>query len=392
MLKLIKNAEVWSPEYLGQQDVLIADGRIAAINTDIDISSRNVDVQIIDASGLWLIPGFVDPLAHFNGGGGEGGFHTRTPDMPVTDAFSAGITTMVSGLGTDASTRSLFDMLAKARGLENEGLSTYCYTGSYEYPIKTISGSVRDDLILIDKFIGVGEVAIADKRGSQITPHELARLASDAKVGGLLAGKSGVVFLHVGDEPAMLSVAERACADYDVTARQFYPTHINRHRELLESAINFAKQGAVLDLTTSTTPELLAAGEIAAADALGELLQSGVDDNLISFSTDCNASLPDFDKNGHLRGLKVGRAKSMLETVQQALQNNISPTKVFKAAGTNAANHLKLQRKGYVSTGADADIILMDPANDYSITYVIARGELVVEMGNLLKFSEFQGS
>jgi len=391
MLKLIKNAEVWSPEYLGQQDVLIADGRIAAINTDIDLNSQSVDVQVIDATGLWLMPGFVDPLAHFNGGGGEGGFHTRTPDMPITDAFSAGITTMVSGLGTDASTRSLMDMLAKARGLENEGLSTFCYTGSYEYPIKTISGSVRDDLILIDKFIGVGEVAIADKRGSQITPHELARLAADAKVGGLLSGKSGIVFLHVGDEPSMLSVAEHACADFDVTANQFYPTHINRHRQLMESAVRFARQGAVLDLTTSTTPELLAAGEIAAADALGELLELGVDENHISFSTDCNASLPDFDKAGKLRGLKVGRAQSLLESVQQALAKGIPTTKVLKAAGTNAADRLKLQRKGHIAVGADADILLMNQ-EDQSITYVIAKGEMVVELGKPLKFGEFQGS
>jgi len=391
MLKLIKNAEVWSPEYLGRQDVLIADGRIAAISTDIDLSSQNVGVQTIEANGFWLVPGFVDPLAHFNGGGGEGGFHTRTPDMPVTDAFCAGITTMVSGLGTDASTRSLMDMLAKARGLENEGLSTYCYTGSYEYPIRTISGSVRDDLILIDKFIGVGEVAIADKRGSQVTPHELARLAADAKVGGLLAGKAGIVFLHVGDEPSMLSVAEKACADYDVTANQFYPTHINRHRQLLESAVNFAQQGSLLDLTTSTTPELLEAGEIAAADALAELLARGVDDNHVSFSTDCNASLPDFDKTGQLRGLKVGRAQSLLESVQQALGNGVPTTQVLKAAGTNAANRLKLSHKGHIAVGADADVLLMNP-EDYSITYVIAKGKLVVEMGNLLKFGEFQGS
>ncbi|ASG64806.1 hypothetical protein CEW91_00925 [Idiomarina piscisalsi] len=72
MLTLIKNAHVWSPDPIGQLDILLADGRIAAIENNIDITGQNIQVHTIDAKGLWLIPGFVDPLAHFNGGGGEG--------------------------------------------------------------------------------------------------------------------------------------------------------------------------------------------------------------------------------------------------------------------------------------------------------------------------------
>jgi len=47
-------------------------------------------------------------------------------------------------------------LLAKARGLEAEGVTAYIYTGSYRVPVRTLTGSVQDDLILIDKVIGVG--------------------------------------------------------------------------------------------------------------------------------------------------------------------------------------------------------------------------------------------
>ena len=166
LLKLIKGAEVYAPAYLGKQDILIADSKIVAIDSSINPESLADYCQVINADGLILVPGFVDSLVHITGGGGEGGFHTRTPEMQLTDATLSGITTLVGVLGTDATTRSLENLLAKARALTYEGISCYCHTGSYQVPVSTITGSVRDDIILLPEFIGVGEIAIADHRSS----------------------------------------------------------------------------------------------------------------------------------------------------------------------------------------------------------------------------------
>lgn len=382
MLTLIKNAHVWSPTELGICDVLIADKRIAAIEPQLECSFGSLSVTQIDAQGRWLVPGFVDPLAHFNGGGGEGGFHTRTPVMPITDAIQAGISTMVSGLGTDASTRSLSDMLANARGLANLGLSTYCYTGSYEYPVRTVTGTVRDDLILIDKFIGIGELAIADKRGSQLNAAELARVASEAKVGGLISGKAGITFLHVGDEASQLNIIEQCCHDHDVDLNQFYPTHMNRHQSLMEQGAELANHGLMLDLTCSTTPELVAEGEIPAAKCLAQLLSEGVQATQISLSTDANASLPDFDSHGKLRGLKVGRAVSLLESVQEAIRDGVDVDQVLMAASQNAAQRLKLGTKGAIAVGKDADLNLMCP-DSLALSHVWYQGQLAMQEGQV---------
>ncbi len=389
MLTLIKNARVFSPADQGLNDVLMANGSIAAIAPELTLTGSGVDVETIDAEARWLVPGFVDPLAHFNGGGGEGGFHTRTPVMPITDAIKAGIATMVSGLGTDASTRTLEDMLANAHGLSNLGLTTYCYTGSYQYPVVTVTGSIRNDLILIDKMIGIGELAIADKRGSQLTAAELARVASEAKVGGLLSGKAGVTFLHVGDEQSQLSLIEQVTQDFDVDVNQFYPTHINRHTGLMQQGAHLAKQGMMLDLTCSTTPELVAEGEIPAAKCVAQLLDLGVAVSQISISTDANASLPDFDAHGQLRGLKVGRAVSLLETVQECLRDGIPPATVFAVAASNAAKRLKLDHKGTIEIGADADLNLLCP-DSFTLTDVWYRGRRMMNNGEILQRGYFQ--
>jgi len=52
--------------------------------------------------------------------------------------------------------------------------------------VTTITGSVLSDLILIDKVIGAGEIAISDHRSSQPTFEEMARLAAECRVGGML--------------------------------------------------------------------------------------------------------------------------------------------------------------------------------------------------------------
>ncbi len=133
-------------------------------------------MQTVDATDCYVVPGLVDSLAHIIGGGGEGGFRSRTSELKVTDAIEAGVTTLVGVLGTDAVTRTLTNLLAKAHALDEEGLTCYCHTGSYQVPAYTLMDDLLQDLVLIDKFIGVGEVAIADHRSSQPTVQELARL------------------------------------------------------------------------------------------------------------------------------------------------------------------------------------------------------------------------
>ncbi len=101
-MKLIKNIKLYSPEYLGVRDVFIAGGKICKIGENIKLPS-DLGVEIIDGTGLLLLPGFIDSHVHILGGGGEGGFANRTPEVALSDLTKHGVTTVVGYLGTTQS-------------------------------------------------------------------------------------------------------------------------------------------------------------------------------------------------------------------------------------------------------------------------------------------------
>ncbi|MBU2426122.1 MAG: beta-aspartyl-peptidase [Gammaproteobacteria bacterium] len=380
MITLFKNAEVYAPQALGRLELLVTGNRIAAMASDIKLQGDCV--QQLDVSGCLLVPGFVDSLVHIIGGGGEGGFSTRTSELNAVDAMRAGVTTLVGVLGTDAITRTLTNLLAKTAALNEAGLTCYCYTGSYQIPARTLLADVTEDLVLIDKFIGVGEVAIADHRSSQPTVQELARLASQARVGGMLAGKSGVVSVHVGSATAGLALLHQVAETTDIPLAQFYPTHINRNQQLLQQGFAFAKAGGSIDFTTSTTAQDLAQGEVQCAQALQQAIAAGVPVSQITFSSDANASLPEFDSDNNFVSLGEGRIASLYEEVVAAIRLGVPIATALSVITENPARVLKLPQKGRLKVGADADLVVLDEAS-LQIRAVMAQGRWLFSDGSL---------
>lgn len=378
MLILIKNGEIFTPESIGKKDLLITGGKIGFIEDRIDIPEKFVDMTVIDASGKRIVPGFIDSHVHIIGGGGEGGFKTRTPEIQLTDATLAGITTLVGVIGADGTTRKMSSLIAKARALEEEGISCYVHTGSYQIPVRTLMDSIEDDLIFVDKIIGVGEVAIADHRSSQPTAEELAKLASQARMGGLLSGKAGIVNLHVGDSYEHLQLVEQVVNETELPIGQFYPTHMNRNPHLFETAIQYATKGGYVDFTTSTIPQFLEDGEVKCSIALKRMLDAGVDISQITFSSDGQASLPDFNQKGELLGLNIGNVSSLYEAVKESILDERIPLETaIKVITENPAAILKLKDKGQIAPGKDADLVFLD--EQYEVDTVLAKGKVLVE-------------
>jgi beta-aspartyl-dipeptidase (metallo-type) len=368
---------------MGKQDILVAGSAIEAIAEPGGIRLGGLEADVVDAAGKRVLPGLIDPHVHILGGGGEGGPATRAPEIRIEDIVGNGVTTLIGCLGTDGITRHMTSLLAKARALELEGVTTFLFAGSYGVPVQTLTGSVRGDIILIDKVIGAGEIAISDHRSSQPTFDELARLAAECRVGGMLAGKAGILHLHLGDGKRKLGLLFRIVQETEIPATQVVPTHVTRNAELFEDALEWVRVGGSIDVSAGPDPNPEMDPDVGLEDAVARFLKEGLPLGRMMISSDANGSLPVFDKTGKLVRLSIATEQDLLRKFRDLVRKKILPLeKAAQLFSTNAAEFYKLNGKGRIAPGADADLILLGQGLELSA--VFARGKKLMADGRLL--------
>jgi beta-aspartyl-dipeptidase (metallo-type) len=341
MITLVTGGEVYTPKALGVMDILVVNDRIIKIAPSISPPRELGDVEIIDAQDMKVFPGLIDQHVHIAGAGGEGGFQNRTPEISLTRLTTSGITTVVGLLGTDGTTRTVQGLLAKARALKIEGVTAYIYTGAYQVPTRTITENTRSDIVLIEEVIGVGEIAVSDDRSTHPSDFELARLAAEARVGGLLSGKAGVVHVHFGDAQRRMTPIFDVLKTAEIPITQFIPTHLNRNPYLLEHAIKFGKMGGTVDITSSVRPNKHDNTPIKASIAVRMLLENGVNIANITMSSDGNGSLPIFDEHGGLTAMGIASTATLWEEIRDLiLQEGFAPETAVAIVTANVAKVL----------------------------------------------------
>ena len=395
MVKIIRNARVYQPEYAGVKDILILGDKIAAVGENLKADFGGaLKAEEINGEGMAAVPGFIDSHEHILGGGGEGGFHTRTPEAGLKDLTMNGITTVVGCIGTDGVGRDMTALLAKAHGLENEGVTTYTYTGAYQVPVPTLTGSLMKDIMMLDKVIGVGEVAISDHRSSQPSFEEFARIVADARVAGMLSGKAGIVNVHLGDSPRKLDLILKVVRDTEIPASQFLPTHVNRNAALFDECLEFAKDGGTIDFTGNEDIDYweTICDEVRVCKGIRRLLDMGISSDRFTISSDGQGSMPVFNAKGEYQGIGIGKASCLLKEVRECVQKeNIPLETAVKGITSNPAAILKLNGKGHIKPGFDADICLLTEEG-LKLDTVIARGRIMVEKGKQTVFGTFERS
>jgi beta-aspartyl-dipeptidase (metallo-type) len=263
-------------------------------------------------------------------------------------------------------------------GLEQEGVTAYILVGSYQFPPATITGSVRRDIALIPNVIGVGEIAISDHRSSQPTFEDMAKVAAEARVGGMLGGKAGLVQFHIGGGERGLEYLFRLVKETEIPIEQFLPTHITRSPAVFEQAIRFAQMGGNVDITVlgRRPTRRMSAGE-----AIRQLLSAKVSVEQITLSSDANGSMPVFDAKGNLIRMGVGDIRNLLEEFRSLVtKEGFSAADILRCITLNPAKRIKIdKRKGSLEEGKDADLVVFDP--DWRIDRVYSLGKLMVSGG-----------
>ena len=344
----IRNAEVYAPEPLGKLDLLLGGGRVLQMGPSL---APGLDgVEVVDADGLIALPGIVDQHVHITGGGGERGFSSRVVELSATDLLSCGVTTVVGVLGTDSVTRSVQSLLAKTKALKELGMSAYCLTGAYDLPSPTITGSVKEDVAWIDEILGV-KVAFSDHRCAQPTQEELTRLAAHVRLAAITANKPGVVHIHTGIGKDGLGMIFRILEDSDLPVRHFRPTHVEN---VIDDAVRLAQMGGMIDFTADDDTELT-------CSQLLEAESKGAAWDRITMSSDAGGSIPVWNERREMIGMGVGKPDTLLQVTKALWKHHGMPLeKALSLITTAPADGLMLTRKGRLTPGADADVLLTD--------------------------------
>ena len=377
---LLKNANLYTPKFLGKRDVLVGGGKILAIGEGLSFSVEGLSVY--DLNGKVLAPGLIDQHVHITGGGGEAGYHSRTPEITLSQIVKYGTTTLVGVLGTDGVTRSLENLYSKAKALEFEGISTFIHTGSYASPCVTFAGDIAKDLILIDKVIGV-KIALTDNRGSYVSKEELIKILSKIRIGGMVSKKGGVLHMHMGGLSEKFDNVFKVIKDYEFPVHYFSPTHCARTKDLFNEALKFQKMGGNIDITSGGSKfaplhEVVAYG-----------LENGLNLERLTMSSDGNGSVPKFNENGELVGYGCASCASNLEVLQALVRNKILKIEdTLALMSKNVARYLNLSQKGEVKVGNDADLCVFD--EELNLYDVIAKGEFCVKDEKVVKKGFFE--
>lgn len=359
MITLLKNINCYNPSFVGIKDVLIVKDIIYRVLEPNTFPTTHL-ISVIDCSGLTCFPGLIDGHVHIIGGGGDFGYTSFNREISAKEIIDAGVTTVVGLLGADKDAKNLHALYSKAKALELENINTYIYTGNYAVPVSTLTGDITSDLTLIDKVIGVGEIAISDRRSSNPTVEELCQVAAKIYLGGLLSNKKAIMHFHLGDGKSKLSLIYEIFKKTDLPLDMFLPTHVNRNIELFEDAVKFALRDGKIDLT---------AGEevgLSIKEAVKELQKRKVNMENVTISSDANAS----SCSGMLE------ISSLYKDIVECINSGIDIGLVLPLVTKNVASTLfKNEKVGEIKEGYKANIVIVD--KNFVIKKVMSNGRFI---------------
>lgn len=397
---LIKNGRVVLADREETLDIGIRDGRIAALTPNIDTACAR---EMVDASGQYVMPGMVDAHMHVSEPGRTEweGYETGTQAM-----VAGGITSFVEmPLNTILATTNVETLELKLRTAEGKCWADYAPMGGL------VPWNLDDLAPLADAGVAAFKAFVATCGSGK--PGDFKNVTDFELYEGCrrIAQKDGLLVVHCENATITdgLGKAARAAgltklSDY-VASRPIFTEVEAVHRVLLiaEAAgcrihiahctcaevVEEIKRAQVRGVDASfescphyfllCTEELDAVGPKAKCsppirdrrhqEILWKMLANDEIEMLVSDHSPCTIDLKSsdnaFDAWGGISGCQ-NCVDAMFD--EAVLKRHVSPVVLARALSTRAARRFRLEGKGEIALGMDADLVLIDPTQSYTVT------------------------
>lgn len=400
---LIRQAQILLPDgdFL-QGDVLTQAGQIAQVSPEISASELPADAQILDATGLTLLPGMIDPQVHFREPGLE---HKEDLFTASCACARGGITSFLEMPNTRPLTIDQAALDDKLRRASEKSLVNYGFfigatadnldallTANPVCGIKIFMGSMHGALLidqedLLEKIFAKGDRLIAvhaedqarifQRREqfagitdpaihSQIQDSQAALMATQLalKLSKKYQRRLHILHLSTAEEAELLRQDKPAWVTAEVT-----PQH------LLLNTDAYATIGTLAQMN----PPLRSARD---NEVLWQALRDGVLD-LIATDHAPHTLAEKAQGYPHTPSGMPGVETSMALMLTQAMQGRCTVPQVANWMSTAVATAYQIPNKGLIQPGYDADLVLVD-LNTY---HPVRRSEVVSKCG----WSSFEG-
>jgi len=373
---LIKNGLIVNSQEITQKDIFINNGQIETIDSNIELECD----KIIDASGLHIMPGGIDPQVHFR----EPGLtHKETIETGARSAVAGGITTFFEMPNTTPATitKKLLD--------EKYEIAKKTSVANYSFFL----GATPDNFSEIENMKGnCGlKIFMGSSTGDLLVDSEKA-LDSIFKV------CNKIIAVHAEDEMILNQVAQQNKGTKFTDHPNMRPVEaaVAATQKAINCALKYEKRLHILHLSTAeevkilrkykstnlitaeTTPQhlLLHAPDI--YEKIGSFAQMNPpirekyhQDELWAGLIDGTINCIATDHAPHTleeKFLPFGQAPSGMPGVETSLPlmlnhshtSNIDIKDIVKWMCENPAIIYKIKNKGFIKEGYDADITIVD--------------------------------